>query len=438
MSDKEILAQLKKLEVQEFIRDQWLQGRLALGDEFKTKWSGQYDFAAKLLADEWHDEEVKEIAELVRVATYPTWYEFHNKGNIHYTYANVPVLDWYLGRPRQTYFGIKRKTMVGLYHLLQSLIKFESDSVTGIERNSRKTLSEGILAKRLLVLREAISSFDELWNVVCKGEPLEKYDIHAYDNFEDYSSEPSRLSGLVHFSCFPQTPFHDEVLFIRSLNLSELGFHGIRMSVIEAVECLKVNRVKAANAILNHALYFARLLHVVLKVLRTMPPVHFADFRFATEGASALQSRGFHLMEIHYRGINEAKMKTLKRLPYLADLEKFNHPLFVYLGSAIKKLDENENKELFDTVRQLDRQLLTWRALHLSFAKVYSPEGMPGTGGTLGAPYLSHFLKSGIFDSTTVDMDLITERFADFPEVHAMFKSVSSDWNISPPQERIN
>ncbi|HXL73456.1 MAG TPA: hypothetical protein VN963_07530, partial [bacterium] len=218
----------------------------------------------------------------------------------------------------------------------------------------------------------------------------------------------------------------------------ELGFHGIRMSVIEAVECLKVNRVKAANAVLTHALYFARLLHVVLKVLRTMPPVHFADFRFATEGASALQSRGFHLMEIHYRGINEAKMKTLKRLPYLADLEKFNHPLFVYLGSAIKKLDENENKELFDTVRQLDRQLLTWRALHLSFAKVYSPEGMPGTGGTLGAPYLSHFLKSGIFDSTTVDMDLITERFADFPEVHAMFKSVSSDWNISPPQERIN
>jgi tryptophan 2,3-dioxygenase len=438
MSDKEIRAQLAKLNVGEFIDGQRVRGRLALEDPFKQKWSDQYELAADILGDERHHEKVKNIAKMVQAATYPVWFEYKNKRNIHYTYANVPLLDWYLGRPRETFFNIKRKTLIGIYHLIQDLIKFESDSLTGIERSGKKTIVQNLLAKRLLVLREAVSTFDELWAFICPGQPLEKHNTHHYGSFEEYADEASKLSGLVDFSCFPQTEFHDEVLFIRSLNVSELGFHGIRMSVIEAVEDLKQGRIKAANHVLFHALHFAKMLHVMLKVLRTMPPEHFTEFRYATEGASAIQSRGFHLMEIHFRGLNEVKMKTLKKFPYLADLEKFKHPLFVFLGSAIKKLDEAKHPEIFTTVRLLDKQLLTWRALHLSFAKVYSPEGTPGTGGTLGAPYLSHFLKSGIFDTTTVDMDLIAERFADFPEVDAMFKSVSLDWNISPPQDRIN
>ena len=437
MNNKETRGKLQALDPRGLESLQWREGRAALGTGAKAPWAQAQDFANDTLEMAGCDERTLGTARLLQVATHSLWFSFHNSRNVYYTYADIPVLDWYLGHQREPFQVLKRKSLVGIYYMLQSLVQFESDSLTGIEPRNRKFLAESILVKRLLVLKESISVFEEAWSLICAEPSLEKRNFFHFVTFEEYAFEEGGLSALLHLSCFPQTQCHDEVLFIRSLHISELCFHGLRMSLCQSVESIKAGAVDSAHLALVHALHFAKLLHAFLKVLRTMPPAHFREFRDTTEGASAIQSRGYHLMEIYFRGVNEEKMRTLKRFPYLFNLEKYGHPRFLHLGAALKRLSESRYPSFFETARTLDRQLLTWRALHLSFAKVYSPPGTPGTGGTLGAPYLNHFLKSGLFDTTTVDLEVVMERFGEFPEIQEMFRNVHPDWNIAPPQERI-
>lgn len=437
MNSREIREKLRSWDPRVLESFQWSGGRTALGQEAKEPWVRAQDFANEILEAAGHDEKILETARALQMATYSLWFSFHNNRNVYYTYADIPVLDWYLGPQRETFHSLKRKSLLGIYYLLQALIRFESDSLTGMEHRNRKSLVENILLKRLLVLKENISVFDEAWDLICAEPRPEKRNFFHFGSFEDYACEEGKLSGLLHLSCFPQTTCHDEVLFIRSLHISELCFHGLRTSLCQSVEGVKAGDIDSAHLALVHALQFAKVLHAFLKALRTMPPANFQDFRDTTEGASAIQSRGYHLMDIYFRGVNDEKMRTLKKFPYLFNLEKYGHPRFVDLGSALRRLDEARYPTFFDTARQLDRQLLTWRALHLSFAKVYSPPGTPGTGGTLGAPYLAHFLKSGLFDTTTVDLEVVMERFGEFAEIKEMFKSVQHDWSIAPSQERI-
>lgn len=64
---------------------------------------------------------------------------------------------------------------------------------------------------------------------------------------------------------------------------------------------------------------------------------------------------------------------------------------------------------------RLDRTLLTWRGLHLSFAKMYILNNGPGTGGTSGAAYLREHLFRGVFENAEPDWDVNEATFPTEP-----------------------
>ena len=114
-------------------------------------------------------------------------------------------------------------------------------------------------------------------------------------------------------------------------------------------------------------------------------------------------------------------MQVYSNRPHLRDLKKFNHPNFSSLRSVVERgqgeIEANGWKEFLDAARMLDEKLLTWRGLHLGFARGYLPPATAATGGTSGAPYLQQFLKGGIFNETTADPAVLREVFPDFGEL---------------------
>ncbi len=172
---------------------------------------------------------------------------------------------------------------------------------------------------------------------------------------------------------------------------------------------MKQDTTRTAIEELNQAAAIAQLLHKLLLVLRTMPVRHFASFRDATGSASAIQSKIYHLMEIYLKGVSQSKMHLLMRSAHMRSLLRFDHPKFVSLRVALSRCSapSEERQELFESAQRLDRNLLTWRGLHWSFARLYIPNGGPGTGGTPGADYLRRYLADGIFPEAEPDWTVI-------------------------------
>jgi hypothetical protein len=76
-----------------------------------------------------------------------------------------------------------------------------------------------------------------------------------------------------------------------------------------------------------------------------------------------------------------------------------------------------------ELARMLDRHLLSWRGLHLSFALRYLPPEAPGTGGTAGPSYLQKFFRQSLFTDTEPDFALIEEIFGASSRVEEIFRA---------------
>lgn len=183
---------------------------------------------------------------------------------------------------------------------------------------------------------------------------------------------------------------------------------------------------------------FVNVLYGAFRVLRTMPPEHFAGFRESTGNASAIQSRNYQVMDIYLRGVDPEKRDLYIGMPHLADLARFEHPRFVSLRRALATVAESRvagADQVLQEARLLDERLLTWRGLHLAFAKSYLPDGGAGTGGTVGAPYLARLLRAGLFPGSVMDVAVVRELFPELPDVERWL-GVSPGVSISPEEAR--
>jgi tryptophan 2,3-dioxygenase len=438
MSDKEIRQVLNGLNIGELVRVQHIYGRASVPHEFRQYWAAQHAYAIEIVDDGRRGQEVRPIAELLKEITYSLAALEARPLPTYYPYTDVRILDWFIGKRRQKFIDLKSRCIEGIYFLALDVLNFEGRSLTGFETSHRERCVEPILVTRI----QAIGDLVKAWSGLCRsvlGEVRELYhDPIHFAELEGYADEPTRVSGLLHLSAFPQTRFHDEVLFLRTIHVSELCFFGIRISVMEATENIRRGIAERAAECLAQAIGFADVLHKGFKVLRTMPPEHFADFRDSTGEASAIQSRNYQLMEVYLRGVNAQKQEVYKGHPHLSDLGRFAHPGFVHLGGALKACKESDAKwrKVFEVARVLDRSLLTWRGFHLAFAKLYLPPHAGGTGGTAGAPYLQRFLRSGLFEETEVDIEAVREMFPEWPELPSLFR-IRSEVAIAPGEDVI-
>lgn len=424
MTDSELRDRFNRLPLNELRNVQLEHGRLNLPEHFRVFWTEEHRIASTVASDVRHSLIVRKMAKLLReitfsIATLPPG-EYPN----YFQYTNSHLLDWFVAPETATLPQIKQRAFEGYCFLLRDLLEFEADSLGGVSRQLRENFDRTWIFKRFDFIEEAFQAARQA-AVETLDIPIDpEHDVPQLTTLEEYATQESRLSAVLRFTSFPLTQNHDEIVFQRVLHGSELCFLGIRACLTGAIEAIKQDGFDAAAKDLRHATSFAHLLHLLLKVLKTMPKEHFAAFRDYTGKASALQSLNYHLLDIYFRGVNTDKAPDFSRVDHLKPLFRYAHPGFVSLRQALDRAKTRlkADSALFQAAKELDKQLLTWRGLHLSFAKTYIPMGAAGTGGTTGAAYLHRFLYVGLFDDTEPDMRIVRDIFPETTEVPDIFR----------------
>lgn len=403
---------LQSLDPAEYIATQRRAGRSGLASEFVRQWADQYDSAESMLTDSL-DQSLAEAIRLVREITYPMAMQAVSPIPYYYQYTCVNILNWFMDGCKGDPEKLKRKSIQGIVALLLDLGKFEMQSLIGSETFQPLHFEPDLAIKRIQMLKDVYAATALLSGLIPGSSPALPFSPRSYGSVMDFSNEPDRISALIYFSCLPQTQYHDEVLFLRSIHISELCFYGIRIAIAQAKDEIQQCRFAVARIYLQQAIAFTEILREIFKLVRTMPVEHFLDFRESAANASAVQSANYQLLDIHLFGFNEHKRALFGRIPHLQELVNYSHPSFVCFRDVLSAIPSNNNDSetasLLETARQLDSRLLTWRGLHVSFAQLYLADIPVGTGGTSGAAYLKLFLRSTLFGQTKITPEMSVE-----------------------------
>jgi tryptophan 2,3-dioxygenase len=424
---------LRSLKPSEYIGIQRQTGRSGLSPEFVRQWADQYNSSGSLLNSSRLKPELAETMRFIREITYPMAMQAVSSIPYYYPYTCVNILDWYMGDCDEDPEKLKRKSILGIVALLLDLGKFEMHSLIGCEPFQPLHFEPELALERIRILKDVYAATARLSGLVPGSSAALPYTSRSYESVLDYASEPGRISALIYFTCLPQTQYHDEVLFLRSIHISELCFYGIRNAIAQAKDEIRRSAFTAARTYLQQAIAFTEVLREIFKVVRTMPVEHFLDFRASAANASAVQSANYQLLEIHLFGFNEHKRALFERIPHLQGMVNYSQSSFVCLRDLLSSVSPNSNDaeaaSLLETARQLDSRLLTWRGLHVSFAQLYLADISVGTGGTSGAAYLKLFLRNTLFGETKANLEMVEESSEAPPP--------DSGLHIAPPKELI-
>ena len=405
--DRDVYTCLNQASLRCLMETQRRHGREYLPRGFRQEWAAVHAESAAVMSDPNFSSLAREMARVLFAATFFVGTVQEGTPPNYYQYIDGQLLDWCLELDIKETDDATQGSLNGIHAILSVLRDFEARSLAGSETFHRAYFDETQIGRRLVLIDQTLEKTRSL------GATGIKHGMDLDAPLESFTTSPSRLNALIHFTGIPLTVNHDEVMFIRILQASELAFLGIRVTVSATIEAIKIGALPVAIEQLRKATQFAQLLKELLRVLRTMPVSHFSQFRLLTGNASALQSIGFHLMDTLLHGVNTQKLEHLQRIEHLKAVLRFCDQRFVSLKQALLLTDEAqpEWKELWAVCRQLDKDLLTWRGLHLGFAKLYIPHGLPGTGGTSGAQYLKQHLFRGIFDDHEPDWDAVRNVF---------------------------
>jgi tryptophan 2,3-dioxygenase len=428
---------LTDLDLSDYVETQRDTGRFDLDAEFVRRWADQYRTAASLLKHADLSPELAEAMLLLREITYPAAMQERSRVPSYYPYTCVNVLDWYLGDCGEDLEAQKRKCVPGIVALLLEIGRFEMHSLIGCEPFQPLHFEPEFAIERIRMLKDVYTATVRLSEQI-PGTSVRPLPPRTYENIIDYANEPGRLSALIQFTCMPQTRYHDEVLFLRSIHVSEFCFYGIRIAVAQARDAITRGALNSARVCLEQAIAFSDVLHQIFRVVRNMPPLHFLDFRESAANASAVQSANYQLMDAHLFGLSEHKRMLFQRIPHLDDMLRPYGSGFLCLRDVLKSiaLDDNEAAPLLETARELDSKLLTWRGLHVGFANLYLADIPVGTGGTSGAAYLKLFLRNTLFGETTIDL-AADGHFSEPSAVPSTTRIDHPDMHLAPPRDLI-
>jgi tryptophan 2,3-dioxygenase len=426
MTDNDIRKWLRSWNTEEFLRVQREVGRSGLSPAAIAAYAEEHDRVSMLLDQSLISAQDLALARMLEAITAPLAALRADPIPRYYSYTGVNVLDEFVDGSRLDLEAQKALCVEGVRGLMLDLTHFETHSLVGIESWSTQKLDPDVILRRLTLLRRQFQAVQELADILrLETLFLPGFVPRTYPTLEGYCSESHPLSAVVQFTCIPSSRSHDEVLFLRTIAEDELCFKAMYLAVRQAVEAMERNLLAAAASFLNQAVAFASMLHESFRILQSMPPEHFLDFREVTGQASAVQSFNYQRLDIALFGLNPEKVSVFQRVPHLRSLLQYSSREFRSLRSLLSLLAQRNGtaENVGAQARLLDRHLLSWRGLHLSFALRYLPPDALGTGGTAGPSYLQKFFRQSLFDDTEPDFALIEEIFGGSGKIQEIFRA---------------
>jgi len=434
--DRNTREWLRNWNTSEFLNQQRKAGRVGLPASRIADYAAEHDRIAELLANSDVSAQDIRLARMLEAITAPLAALHADPIPRYYSYTGVNVLDEYIDGERLDLDIQKKLCVEGIRGLMLDLVRFESHSIVGIERWSQQTLDIEIVSRRLKLLRRQFNALNTLTEMLHANlPPIETSSPQVYPTLGEYCKEAPPLSAMVQFTCIPSSPSHDEVLFLRTIAEDELCFKAIYLAVRQAGEAIERELLDAAGFFLRQATAFASMLHESFLVLQSIPSEHFIDVLEVTGQASAVQSYNYQRMDIALFGISPEKISVFQRVPHLKSLLQYSSREFASLRSLLSSLPQQNGlqERVMEWARLLDKHLLSWRGLHLSFALRYLPFEAPGTGGTAGPSYLKKFFRQNLFIDTEPDFSLIEEIFGGSSKIEEIFRAQSGT-KIAPAE----
>jgi tryptophan 2,3-dioxygenase len=309
---------------------------------------------------------------------------------LYENYASIPLLRHLLQVDRRVPIDRKRAQIWSIYQqVLNAQMTFERRALAGLLPHETQEFSPEVALDRLKRLAEVQQAIPpEFRTSATQAAPADCWDLRVI--VEEYGEAEIVRRLLV----FPQTTCHDEVAFIRLIQLAECLFWGAFLHIQKAQWAIRRNQFDAALLRIRQASEFASPLVTVFRAVRTMPPAHFLSFRHATDHASAIQSLSWQLLDAHMYGVLPEKEAILRGIKRVGDnIKRMQQPGFIPLVLAVSALG-NAMPELNAATVELDHGLRAWRKFHEkqlagSSDPPYLPAGALGTGGTSGYQYLA-------------------------------------------------
>ncbi|SCL44429.1 Tryptophan 2,3-dioxygenase (vermilion) [Micromonospora citrea] len=212
---------------------------------------------------------------------------------------------------------------------------------------------------------------------------------------------PLRLSML------PVHVTHDEYLFIRVLQAYECLFAGVADELRATIAALAGVDPRPAADRLGHARELLATAGPLFSLLATMRAESFRTFRQYTEGASAIQSRSYKLVESLCRTPEEGRLDSVayRSVPEVRAAVRAGQPTIdEAYRSAVRagRLDGAERALVARRMEAFAGALSQWRRTHHRIAaRMLGPRS--GTGYTEGTPYLAAVRAVPVFTAVTTD-----------------------------------
>jgi len=221
-----------------------------------------------------------------------------------------------------------------------------------------------------------------------------------------------RLNDLLSLQQLQSDPEHpDELLFIVVHQASELWFKVLRHEMDALIAALERFDTMRALLALQRVNVLTEIVAQQLTALDTLPPQRFAQFRGYLGKSSGSQSAQFRAIEataglrdphflaaITEHGDPPAEVQAALARPTLQSLvlELLAHENValadLYMGPAPTPLFL-----LVEGLLEFEQRFARWRFLHVQLVERIIGPGTTGTGGTLGAKYLSRTVSHRFF-----------------------------------------
>ncbi|MEU9622919.1 hypothetical protein [Streptomyces sp. NPDC048155] len=186
----------------------------------------------------------------------------------------------------------------------------------------------------------------------------------------------------VELTLIPTTRLHDELMFIRSIQI----FEGIYQQVARGVEAasagLERGDVAAVCELLADAAARIEATPILYRVLTGMPVESFAVIRGYTDGRSAIQSRWYRQVEAFC--MPGQPMPTGKKIP---DVRVEGPGLDAAFVARAAALHTDDARRVAEAMLRLDKAWGAMKRNHWGLTLKIIGD-VPGTGGISGASYL--------------------------------------------------
>jgi tryptophan 2,3-dioxygenase len=221
--------------------------------------------------------------------------------------------------------------------------------------------------------------------------------VAVTDDMTEREQRVLRLSNL------PVYVAHDEYMFLRILQSFEATFALIAVRVSAAIDALDRGHAAYAIAQLDaseQALHEAALL---FSLLATMQVESFRTFRLYTEGASAIQSRNYKMVESLCRLPEKPRLDSpaYESVPEVRELVLTGQSTMdsaVRVAHDVGRIGAAESASLDHAMQNFAGTLLQWRQTHYRLA-VRMLGDRSGTGYTEGTPYLGAIRAIPVFET---------------------------------------